>query len=105
MGKTRELNNIKEIVKETLTSYPNTRNSDNALYIKVCERLNPEVLNKPFWFVLANMKNEHLPSIETVGRARRKVQEQNADLSAVEDVENERMLNEEIFRDFARSNA
>ena len=69
-----KLKNTTKIVKEILQAYPDTRNSDNLLYIKVCEILNSAALNKPFWIVLANLKDWDLPGFETVRRARQKLQ-------------------------------
>lgn len=102
MNKAKEIYTTQNIVKEILETNKMARNSDAALYIKVCERINPAVLSKPFWTVLLSLKEYNLPSIETVGRARRKLQEMFPELSGDVDVEAQRLLNEEVFREYAR---
>ena len=52
----KEFKQTSAIVKQILTDYPQTRNSDNLLYVKVVEKLNERALYKPFWDVMASMK-------------------------------------------------
>ena len=56
MNKSKELKNTTAIVKDLLINNPNTRNSDDYLYYKVCERIAPECINHKFWYVLLNRK-------------------------------------------------
>ena len=91
-----------KLVKSILENNPNTRNSDSLLYIEVCKKLNPEVEHWLFFDVLRNQSELGLPSIETVGRCRRKVVEAYPELSGCSDVEAQRLLNEETCRDYAR---
>lgn len=102
MGKLRELNTVRAIVKDVLEEDMQARNSDMHLYIKICERINPEALSEPFGFVLENLKEMDLPNFETVRRSRQKLQEDNKEYSASANVEAQRMLNEDAFRNFAR---
>ena len=51
---------------------------------------------------LINLKDLDLPSIETVGRCRRKVFERRRDLIGNADVQAQRESNEEEFRSYAR---
>lgn len=94
--------NITGIVKYLLETEPSTRNSDYELYYHVCKMLNPLSLDMHFGTVLRNRKDFGLPSIESVGRVRRKVVEKNPDLSGNDTVEANRTLNEEAFREYAR---
>lgn len=97
-----ELKTTQEIVKKILEQFPLTRNSDNLLYIKVCEYANKDVLNKPFWQVMS-MANEYgIPHFETVRRTRQKLQATHPELAGSEEVEGHRMLKEETFREYAR---
>ena len=105
MNKLKELHTTQDIVKEVLETNVMARNSDMALYIKVCEKINPLVLSKPFWVVLLSLKEYNLPNIETVGRARRKLQETFPELAGDADVSAQRMLNEEAFKEYARGMA
>ena len=105
MSKSKEIHTTQNIVKEILETNETARNSDMALYIKVCEKINPLVLSKPFWVVLLSLKEYNLPSIETVGRARRKLQETFPELAGDANVTEQRMLNEEAFKEYARGMA
>lgn len=102
MSKSKELQTITGIVKGILEHDPDTRNSDEYLYLKVCEKVSGMCLNLPFWKVFLNRKTYGLPSYETVGRVRRKLQETHPELAGSSTVEAQRMLNEEVFRDYAR---
>ena len=102
MSKSKELYKTQDIVKEILETNETARNSDMALYIKVCEKVNPAVLSKPFWVVLMSLKELNLPHIETVGRARRKMQELHPELAGDAKVEGQRMVNEQVFREYAK---
>ena len=97
-----DLKNISGIVKYLLTEVPETRNSDYELYFHVCKMLNPSTLAMQFGHVLRFRNDLSLPSIETVGRARRKIVEKNPELAGKDAVEAQIMLNEEKFREYAR---
>jgi len=96
------LNHITGIVKHLLEEEPQTRNSDWELYYHVCKMLNPHALNAKFGTVLRSRKEYGLPSIETVGRARRKVVEHHPELAAEEEVQGGRWSNEKRYREYAR---
>lgn len=97
-----DLKNITGIVKYLLETKPSTRSSDYELYYHVCKMLNPMALGISFGTVLKNRKDFGLPSIETVGRARRKIVEKHPELSGNDEGEAHRTLNEEAFREYAR---
>lgn len=102
MSKGTELGTTTKLVKSILEEFPPARNSDMVLYIKVCEKLNPEALCKPFWYILSSLSDHKLPCIETVRRTRQKLQATFSELAADADVEAQRMVNEEFFKDYAR---
>ncbi len=102
MGKATELKTTQDVVKEILETNEMARNSDMALYVKVCERINPNVLSKPFWVVLLSLKEYNLPNIETVRRTRQKLQAAYPELCGNDNVEAQRKVNEEAFREYAR---
>ena len=89
-------------MKDILEHNADARNSDEYLYLKVCEKVSGMCMNLPFWKVFMNRKEYGLPSYETVGRARRKLQETHPELAGNSTVEAQRTLNEEVFRDYAR---
>lgn len=102
MGKLAELKATKELVKYILTRDPRTRNSDDLLYLRVCEIKGGEVVKRPFWDVLLNRKNYGIPPFETVRRNRQKLQRAYPELAGSEEVEAQRKVNEEAFLEFAR---
>ena len=101
-----DLRKTTDLVYNILIHDAAARNSDNELYCKVLEHYGKRmgvdfdrvsVIN---FFRLA--RRNKIPSIETVGRCRRKLQEEYADLRADEDVERKRMTRENDFRKYAR---
>lgn len=102
MSKSKELQTITAIVKDILVNDPQSRNSDEYLYYKVCKSVGCRFLHLPFSQVIVNRKAYGLPSYESVGRARRKLQETHPELAGNSTVEAHRMLNEEVFKDYAR---
>lgn len=102
MNKEKELQNTTELVKAILKEDEMARNSDNVLYVKVVEKLKPEVLQEPFWYVLVSLKDYDLPGFETVRRTRQKIQEHHPELCSKEKVKMQKLLNEETFEEYAR---
>ena len=97
-----KLRNLTELVKMILEQQPETRSSDNLLYVEVLARCaGQNVLNMPVWAFYQNQREWKLPSIETVGRCRRKIQQENPCLRATPDVQNFRHEKEAQFREFA----
>ena len=106
MGKLNELKTTQEIVMEALKSQPMARNSDNYLYYWVYEVIGQEKgidinsMSIPRFFL--HMKDYGLPSTETIRRTRQKIQAEHPELCGSSTVEGQRLLNEEVFRDYAR---
>lgn len=99
------MKNIKktsDLVKEILQKVPATRSSDMLLYYEVCKEIDRTVLKLPFWIVLLDLKGHGLPAIESVGRARRKLQRAYPELAGSDQIEGFRAMNENIVRDYAR---
>ena len=96
------LRNLTELVRTIMEQQPETRSSDNLLYIEVLKRCsNQNVLNMPVWAFFQNSREWQLPSIETVGRCRRKAQQENPHLKAKPEVEGFRYDRETEFIEFA----
>lgn len=102
MSKAEELKTTSEIVQIILEQNPKARNSDDYLYIKVCEKVNNISINLPFKMVMANRKAFGLPAFESVRRTRQKLQAAHPELAGDADVEAQRMLNEGVFKEYAR---
>lgn len=96
-----ELRNTTKMVKYVLEKEPRTRNSDNLLWLEVIKLVNQGVLRMPMAIVLQSLKDYNLPSIETVGRCRRKLQAEFPELRASKAVEEFRSGREEAFREWA----
>lgn len=101
-----ELRNTTDLVYTILTQNVSARNSDNVLYCKVLEyygqRMGVDFNRVSVISFFNSARRASIPSIETVGRCRRKLQEQFANLRADEDVERKRMSRESDFRAYAR---
>jgi hypothetical protein len=106
VGKSRELQTTTELVKGILEECPEARNSDNVSYIKVLnvygeqKGINLENMSVVRFFM--HIKDMGVPSIETVGRCRRKIVETHPELAGNDTVEGYRTANEETFREYAR---
>lgn len=94
----KEFKKTRKIVKNILTDYPQTRNSDNALYIKVVAAINPQANDRPFANVLSNLEEFGLPCFETVRRTRQKLQAEFPELQACDKVQDFRTEREDLFR-------
>lgn len=75
-----KLNTIATIVKEILKNKTKARDDDNVLYAYFLNSLGFSVRRTSFWEITRRVVNGDLPSIESVGRVRRKVQELNPEL-------------------------
>ena len=97
-----KLRTLTDMVKIILEQQPETRSSDNLLYIEVLRRCtNQNVLNMPVWAFYQNLKEWQLPSIETVGRCRRKAQQENPHLKSTAEVQGFRYDKQTEFMRFA----
>ncbi len=97
---------ITQIVKAVLEQYPQTRNSDSFLYLKVLH-----IIGRNKGINTNNMSVEEFllwhnklgfPGFETVRRTRQKIQAANPELAACEKVNIMRLENEKEFRNFAK---
>ncbi len=106
MSKSKELKTITDLVKGILQSFPEARNSDNVLYYYVCGVIGKEkgvdIEKMSITRFLLNLKDYGFPQFETVRRSRQKLQATYPELAGNSDVEAQRTLNEEVFRDYAR---
>lgn len=83
----RKFDNLSEMVEQILSDDLNARNSNNALYAKVLQRL-----NAPSYIVngILALDSKRLPSLETVTRARRKVVSEHPNYKGKKSVEEHR---------------
>lgn len=103
MKRLKELSNR---VKSVLEKNESARNSDNVLYLHVLRSygeekgLDIDKMSVPM--LLLHCKDMGLPSLESMGRARRKVQEIYPELRAGDNVQAMREEQEEAYREFAK---
>lgn len=100
-----DLRNLTELVKIILDQMPETRSSDNLLYVEVLRRYTAmtgkQTLMLPVWMFFTHLTEWKIPSIETVGRCRRKAQQENPYLKATPEVQDFRFDKETEFIEFA----
>ena len=75
-----EIQTMEKIVLEILEKSTLARKDDYVLMWLVCEKLKPEIVEKPFADVMYNHNNLGLPNWESVTRCRRKIQHNRPDL-------------------------
>ena len=100
-----------EVVKDILEEYPTMRENDCLLYeevLRVCEqRCGMELRSislKGYLEMYQALRMEFkIPSMETIGRCRRKVQAENPHLRAKSKVQDAREETQMVFEDWAVS--
>ena len=103
----KDLKNLTELVHIILDHYPQTRNSDGLLWLKVLESQaaekgeNLRMLSVPYF--LPRIRELGYSPFESVRRTRQKLQATYPHLSADDVVQDFRSENEKDFRAFARS--
>lgn len=106
MNVSKDLNKVSKIVKAVLEEDERARNSDSRLYREVIAYIGMnkgiDVGAMTVTYFLEHLNELGFPKFETVSRARRKVQEQHPELAGCDAVEAQRVINERVFRDYAR---
>lgn len=100
------MKDLKGIVRDILMAIPDTRDSDEVLYMEVLKRKGHEINKETF----TNYKKYDLPTFPSIARARRKVQEierntkedKDWKLQSTKTVERHRRKLEEEYREFYR---
>ena len=102
MNKAAEIRTTQDIVLEVLRNDIAARNSDDYLIVAVCKKINPLCAGMSFQTVLTNRKTLGLPVLETIRRTGQRMRAAYPELAGNDNVEAQRTLNEETFRDYAR---
>lgn len=100
------MKDLKGIVRDILKDNPDTRDSDEVLYMEVLKQKGYEINEETF----INYKYYDLPTFPSIARARRKVQEIERNSKSIEDwvlqssktVEEHRRKLEKEYREFYR---
>lgn len=96
------LNTMSEKVKEILTNKLTARDNDNVLFAYYLNSLGVSVRKTSYWEVSQRIVSGELPSLESVGRVRRKVQELHPELGGSAEKRKIRYKATEDYKDFAR---
>ena len=97
-----KLNTIAVKVEDILRSKSKARDDDNVLYAHFLNSLGVSVRKTSFWEITRRVVNGDLPSIESVGRVRRKVQELNPELIGTAEKRKIRYKAIDDYKAFAR---
>lgn len=97
-----KIKKVEPIVKKVLEEYENTRNDDFELILMVYCEINERAVEYPFYRLMRKHKEFGLPSMESITRCRRKLQEKYEHLKAKKDVQEIREKEEEEFREYGR---
>lgn len=102
----KRLKELSTRVKEILEANERARNSDNVLYLHVLRSygaekgLDIDKMSVPM--LLLHCKDMGLPSLESMGRARRKVQQLYPHLRSCDEVQAVKEEREVAYRNFAK---
>ena len=99
------MNNLKTIegrVRAILEKNEEARNDDMTLYLKVCNACLKGAGAMPFAEVMTQYKCLGLPSFESVGRTRRKLQAKYPELAGNARVRRLRAEGEKAYRKYAK---
>ena len=99
------MDNLKTIegkVKAILQKNEDARNDDMVLYLALCDLYLEDVGNMPLVQILTNHKEIGLPSFESVGRTRRKLQEKYPELLGSVRMQKIKARGEKAYRKYAK---
>lgn len=94
------LQTLESVVLSILEQSTAARKDDYVLFWLVCEKIKPEIVEKPFADVLYNHIAWGLPNWESVTRCRRKIQAKRPDL-VDKNAERKRRKEEKEYRAYA----
>lgn len=97
-----KLNTMAIKVEEILKNKVRARDDDNVLYAYFLNSLGVSVRRTSFWEIIRRVVNGDLPSIESVGRVRRKIQELNPELVGTAEKRKIRYKAIDDYKEFAR---
>ena len=106
MNLSKDLKKVSSIVEAILKEDERARNSDTRLYRQVVAYIGMnkgiDVGAMSVTYFLDHLNELNFPKYETVSRARRKIQAEHPELAGDDDVEAQRIINERVFKDYAR---
>ena len=106
MNISKSLYQTSAIVKEILENNRRSRNSDTYLYLQVLYKVGLikgiDVNAMPVTEFLMKRNKLGFPCYESVSRARRKLQAEYSELAGTDEVEEQKVINERVYKEYAR---
>ncbi len=96
------LKTVEGKVKAILQKNEDARNDDMVLYLALCNLYLKDAGNMPLAQIMTNHKGLGLPSFESVGRTRRKLQERHPELLGSVRKQKIRAAGEKAYRKYAK---
>ena len=98
----QKLRTIEDKVRAILKKDEEARNDDMVLYLKVCNSYFKDAGAMPFAEVMSQYRYLGLPSFESVGRTRRKLQAEHPELLGSVRIQKLRAKQEQNYRRYAK---
>lgn len=96
-----KLKELEPVVKEILKQKPATRGDDDLLYVYVLDQMHINLNSYSVTSFLLNYRKLGVPTIESVGRCRRKIQTKNEELKPTPDIILKRKKLENSFYNYS----
>lgn len=97
MSNSKILRKLGKTVKEIMIEDPVTRGDDDILYVRVLKKAGIEINNISAETYIMNYRRLKLPTIESVGRCRRRVQAKDETLKPTPEIELKRRKTEQSY--------
>lgn len=97
MSNSKILRKLEKTVREIMVEDPVTRGDDDILYVRVLKRAGIEINNITAETYIMNYRRLKLPTIESVGRCRRRVQAKDETLKPTPEIELKRRKTEQSY--------
>ena len=97
MSNSKILRKLEKTVREIMVEDPVTRGDDDILYVRVLKKAGIEINNITAETYIMNYRRLKLPTIESVGRCRRRVQAKDETLKPTPEIELKRRKTEQSY--------
>lgn len=97
MSSSKILRKLEKTVREIMVEDPVTRGDDDILYVRVLKKAGIEINNITAETYIMNYRRLKLPTIESVGRCRRRVQAKDETLKPTPEIELKRRKTEQSY--------
>ena len=96
-----KLKELEPVVRDILKNKPATRGDDDLLYLDVLDRMEVNLTKFSAETFILNYRKMGIPTIETIGRCRRKVQEKDKSLKPTPEIVLKRKKLENSYYDYS----